>query len=182
MKKLTIYCARPISGRNGQEIIQYYRNIQKTLEMLGYNVLHPMVAKGYLSNDIKMDAAGYTQPISTNKAIFNRDRWMVKTADVVYMDLSMATQASIGCISELTISYENGKHSILVLPNGNIHEHAFILEMAGIIFQTEHDALQYLQHLSSQSISNPPIAPDLDMGMPRWLKESIDPKDILPNK
>jgi hypothetical protein len=49
---------------------------------------------------------------------------------------------------ELAWAHDKGKHTIVVLEPGNIHEHAFVLEAADVVFNNEADALLYLKKLS----------------------------------
>jgi hypothetical protein len=58
MKRLSVYCARPISGCSANDVIEYYERIRTRLEVAGMDVIHPMTAKGYLRNDPKLRAHG----------------------------------------------------------------------------------------------------------------------------
>jgi len=120
------------------------------LEDYGYEVYHPMTAKGILRNDIEdreFPTTGFDHPAATNNAIFQRDRWMVHQSDVCYVNLIGAEAPSQGCISEIAIAYENNKHIVLAMEPDNVHRHAFILCMASIIFPTHEDAERYLRQL-----------------------------------
>lgn len=141
---MEIYLARPISGQSYETVVDYYKETSDTLKALGYDVLCPMTGKQYLRNEISFKAAGYGNPVSTNHAIIERDRWMVKKADVVYAYLSNATITSIGTCMELAWVHDAGKHTIVVMEQGNIHRHAFVLEAADIVFETHEEAIEYL--------------------------------------
>jgi nucleoside 2-deoxyribosyltransferase len=108
-----------------------------------------MTAKGYLRTEIKFKASGYQNPVSTNHAIYERDKWMVEQCDIVLMDLTYAKFASIGCTMELAWASLLNKHTIIVMGEDNVHRHAFILEAADIIFATMDDAIGYLRLLRS---------------------------------
>lgn len=146
---MNIYVAHPITGLTPKEVIGYFTYLKKRLEKMGWGVLQPMTAKGYFRT--QKDAfrpAGFHQPASTNHAIFSRDNWMVRMADVVLVDLTGAKEKSIGCIMEIGWAADNKKHVVLVMEKGNVHEHAFILEAAHIIYPNLTEALNYLEKLA----------------------------------
>ncbi|MHC4748265.1 MAG: nucleoside 2-deoxyribosyltransferase [Planctomycetota bacterium] len=151
-----IYLARPISGGSLDDVVEYYEHMREYLEQRGYRVLSPMTAKGYLRTEEKFKSSGYDGfPVSTNHAIFERDRWMIENmADIVYANLVGADKASIGCMFELAWACAKGKHTIVVMEMENVHRHAFVLEAADIVFETEHEAMVYLSYLISGELRN----------------------------
>lgn len=147
---MKIYLAHPISGLGYDEIYEYYTNLRDGLRIWGYDVLQPMTGKEYLRNEVKFKTVGYDNPVSTNHAIVGRDTWMVRQADIVLVDFSAAEAVSIGCVSELAMAHVLGKHTVVVLPEVNVHRHAFVLDMAHIIFTNIEDAIKYLYKLAHQ--------------------------------
>jgi len=144
---MKIYIAHPISWLSYREVVDYYETIRTELECF-YDILSPMTGKGELRNEISFKAEGYGTPVSTNHAIVGRDRWMVKQADIVFVDFGDANRVSIGCVMELGWAKLLGKHTVVVLGKKNIHRHAFVLESADIVFPKLEDALDYLNKLS----------------------------------
>jgi nucleoside 2-deoxyribosyltransferase len=146
---MKIYLAGPISGIGYDEVVDRYKKKSEYLNSLGYEVLCPMTGKTYLRNEIKLKASGYGFPVSTNHAIFERDKWMVSSSDIILADLSNSgDRVSIGTMMELAWASMLGKHTLIVLPEGNIHNHAFVLESGDIIFQTLEEAEKYLEDLA----------------------------------
>lgn len=147
---MEIYLARPISGRSYDEVMKYYFTAVKALENRGFDVLCPMTGKTYLRTELEFKAHGYDEyPTSTNHAIMERDRWMVKKADIIYANLSNSDRVSIGTMMELAWAHDHGKHSIVVMEDGNVHQHAFVLEAADIVFKTHMEAMEYLYSLNA---------------------------------
>ena len=145
MKK--IYIAHPISLCEPEEVFNYFDNMK--VELGGkYEVLSPMVCKEHLRFAPELRAEGYSHPVSSNHAVFERDTWMVSQSDVVLCDFTGSTKASIGCSMELAIASWLHKHTVVVLPNDNIHNHAFVREAADIIFGTLEEAIKYLEVLA----------------------------------
>ena len=143
-----IYVAGPISGMSYDEVQKYFKTTSHKLEQLGYDVLTPMIGKSALRTELKLRTKDYTYPISTNHAIFGRDQWMVRQSDIILCNLeNSGERVSIGSMMELAWASMLGKHIIVVLPKNNIHQHAFVLEAADIIYETYDEALEYLENL-----------------------------------
>jgi nucleoside 2-deoxyribosyltransferase len=148
---MNIYLAHPINGLSGMEIFAYYEDASEQLRE-HYTILHPMLGKGYLRTEAELRSHGYDFPASTNKAIFGRDMWMVRMADIVLVDLAGAKAASLGCAIELAMAHALGKHTVLVLDQEDkIHNHAFILECADVVFGERNSAIQYLVEMAPLS-------------------------------
>ena len=149
MKKLKIYLARPISGCTGQEVTEYYTNYKQSCEYMGYDVFSPMIGKGNLRTEVEFKAHGYlNNPVASNHAIIERDRWMVSNADVIFANLLKVDRVSIGTCMELAWAHQLGKHTVTVMEKENIHQHAFVLEASDIVFDNEREAMEYLQALA----------------------------------
>ena len=146
---MKIYLAGPISGQSYDQVVSKIHSIRKHLEKFGYTVFHPMTGKGNLRTEIKFKSVGYDGiPASSNHAIYERDQWMVRQCDVILADLSNSTRVSIGTMFELAWAAILGKHSLVVLDADNIHDHAFVLEAADIVFPSLKQAIDYLEILS----------------------------------
>jgi hypothetical protein len=89
----------------------------------------------------------YGSHIITNNSIVNRDRWMVRQADVVYMNLMSADRVSIGCMFELAWANEFNKYVVLAMGDDSIHNHAFVRIAAHTIFPSHGQAMTYLMDL-----------------------------------
>jgi nucleoside 2-deoxyribosyltransferase len=150
---MRVYLARSITGCTFEEVMAYYVETMGVLRGFGFEVLHPMCGKHYLGAEAGvLRAGGYAQPLSSNRAIVGRDRWMVKQSDVVLAYLSGARQVSIGTVCELAWAFDAGKHVIVVMESGNVHEHAFILQCADVVFGTIGEALAYLGKLAEGTV------------------------------
>jgi len=145
---LTVYCAGPITGGDYRSVLSYFERTKQALEGCGMDIvaLHPMVGREHLlrSDEAAESVVVDGGPICTPQAIFQRDRWMIRRSDVVYLNLAAADRVSIGTCMELAIANTLGKHTVLVMPEGSCHRHAFVLAAADIIFNSEDGALDYL--------------------------------------
>ncbi len=146
---MKVYLAGPISGKGYDDVVNAYKEKAMILSTYGYEILCPMTGKTYLRNELEFKASGYANfPVSTNHAIFERDKWMVSNCDIILCDLSNSgDRISIGSMMELAWGSMLGKQIIVILPKENIHRHAFVLEAADIIFETDLEAYKYLEDL-----------------------------------
>lgn len=145
---MKIYLAHQISGLSYEEVHAYYTEMTRVLGVW-YEILHPMTAKGTLRTELEFKAADYRSPVATNHAIAERDEWMVAQADVVFVNLLGNSHVSIGCVCELAWAHLLRKHTVVVMEEENIHQHAFILECADIVFATQDEAVGYLAKLAT---------------------------------
>jgi nucleoside 2-deoxyribosyltransferase len=145
----TVYLAGPISGLSYDEASNRIKRVRYELERDLGNVLvlHPLTAKGYLRNELNLAPNGYKYPPSTDHAIVERDMWMVKQADIVLCNLCGAKTISIGSVAELAWAHMLGKHTVVAMEPENLHQHAFVLQMADVVFPQEKEAIQYCQNL-----------------------------------
>lgn len=147
MNKMKIYLAGPISGMSYQEVVDRIQDYYIKLD--NYEVLSPMTGKEELRTEKKLKAHGYdNNPIATNHAIVERDRWSVSRCDVLLADLIGTVDISIGTVMELAWASMLGKHTVVIMEKDNVHQHAFILEAADIVFDNKSDAINYLHKLS----------------------------------
>jgi hypothetical protein len=146
---MRIYFARAITGCSAKNVIGYYEDMSQTFSALGAEILHPMVGKGALFTVNKFRSTGYDEvPCSSNHSILQRDLWMVQQSDVVFCDLSHTDCVSIGCCMELAVAHWLRKHTIVIMKEGkNIHNHAFVLEAADVIFYNLQAAVDYLSKI-----------------------------------
>jgi len=144
---MRLYLARPITGCSYGGVASYYALMKAQLEGQ-FRVLSPMTAKGFLRTEKRFKAEYNDHPVSTNHAIIERDRWMVKRADVLYANLVGSQDVSIGTVMELAWGHDNGIHTIIAMEKDNPHYHAFVLEAGDIVFESHEEALAYLKELA----------------------------------
>jgi nucleoside 2-deoxyribosyltransferase len=148
---MKIYLAGPISGLSYEEAAGRIKRIKHALEiqcsLANLDVMHPLTGKGYLHTEKALAPEGYKFPPSTDHAIVERDLWMVRQADIVLMNLHGAKTASIGSVSELAWAHLLGKHTVVIMEEGNPHQHAFVAQMADVVFETEKEAIHYVANL-----------------------------------
>ncbi len=145
---MKVYIAHPISGRTRNEVMEYIYETAAELHALNFTVLQPMTGKDELRVEKKYKAYGNDHPLATNHAIVRRDFWMVDQADIIYCNLMSADEVSIGCVAEIAWAYKDNKNIIISKPEEGPHHHAFVLEMASVLYPTHKEAMHYLALLA----------------------------------
>jgi hypothetical protein len=147
---MKIYIAGPISGKTSDEVLTYFNSTQISLEGWGYQVYSPMLAKSKFRTGA-YKAHGNTSPVTTDNAIVKRDFWMTNQADVLYTNFTNADRASIGSCCEIAWAYASSVPKLIVvaMPEENVHEHAFIINMATHVFPTHENAMSYLEKVAN---------------------------------
>ena len=152
---LTIYCIGSISGLSYKQAVDNFVKREKELIKYGFDVLIPLLDFENLRNEIELKAHGYDdKPLSTNRAIVGRDRWLVKQADIIFADFSLLdntedntikNRISIGSCFEMAWGFDTGKHVVTVMGKNNVHQHSFILSCSDVVFETLDDAYKYFR-------------------------------------
>ena len=146
---ITVYLSGPITGKNYYEVVAFFNKHKDNLP--GCVVMHPMLGKEFLHNEKKLKAEGLKDPRVTNHAIYERDKWMVSKADIILVDLSTATQVSIGTVFEVAWAALLNKLVVMILPKENINRHSFMLEAADVVFETAKEAYDYITIIAKEA-------------------------------
>ena len=147
---MKIYLVGPISGESYDDVVASIEERSSAIleQVTGAQVYHPMIGKSYLRNEIKFKSTAYDQyPMSTNRAIVGRDKWMVRQSDVIVADFRSAQIVSIGSMFEIAWAHLLGKLVVVMMGDDNVHQHAFVIEAADVIFETFEEVVEYLQKI-----------------------------------
>jgi nucleoside 2-deoxyribosyltransferase len=147
---MKVYLACQITGRTYDEVTAYLEETAEKLRYFGYEVLNPLTGKDHLrTGERPLEPSGYTHYASTDHAIYERDQWMVRQADVVFVNLTGMTRVSIGMMMELAWASLMGKLTVVALgPEDTVYRHAFVHEAADVVCATAYEAIKYLAKLS----------------------------------
>lgn len=146
---MKIYLAGPISGKSYEEVFWRLEKQKSLLQFMGYEALSPLSGKEHLVTEKELRAVGYADdPVSNAHSIYHRDKWMItQQADVILADLSTAKEVSIGTCFELAWADLLGIHTVVIMMEGDLHDHGFVREAADVIFETVEEAYDYLNKL-----------------------------------
>jgi len=144
-KDAIVYLAGPISGISYEKAVGWRRIATQRLAPI--RCLSPMRGKTYLSSEEAI-ADSYDTPLSCARGILTRDHWDVLRCGVVLANLLGAERVSVGTVCEIAWAHAYRKPVVLVMePNGNPHQHAMIVEMAGFWLQTLDEAIDVVKTL-----------------------------------
>jgi len=132
----TIYLAGPVAGETLAAAGNWRRTVAAYLDECGFRVLDPLRAKydviGQDGGPLKDSYSGILG--SGSKAIFERDLYDVRQADIVLANFTEAKKVSIGTVYEVAVAHELRKYvAVCMRTNDPFHDHPFIHESASII-------------------------------------------------
>lgn len=144
-----VYLAGPITGRSYLDATDWRKVATRELAEHGITGLSPLRGKEYLAG---LEHLPHTadQPLSTQKGITTRDRWDCTRSDLVLvnfedtdkrLDTNGQERASIGTCMEIAWADAHRVPVVMVMRDGNVHDHPMIREAVGFIVPTLEEAL-----------------------------------------
>lgn len=140
MSDYLIYLAGPIAGLNYKESTDWRQNVIDSIDSK-IECLSPLRKKQYLKNCGTLDGTFDNWPLSTQRGIYARDRFDCHRADLVLVNLYGAKIISIGTCMEIAWAAQNNTPVVLVMEDGNLHEHPMILEACPFIVNNLNEAI-----------------------------------------
>jgi nucleoside 2-deoxyribosyltransferase len=134
-----VYLAGPIYGLSYDEATDWRNTATHILEDAGVRALSPLRGKEFLREERELHGAYPEYPLSTDQGIVSRDKFDVLRSDVVLVNLRCAERVSIGTMFE--IAWAHGKPVVLIMEDGNIHDHPFVRQCAPFIVGSLEEAL-----------------------------------------
>ena len=146
-----IYLSGPITGLSYDATVSYRDWYTSRIAKLAPEVcvMSPMRGKEYLADQAVLSKEYPNSVLSCAKGITTRDRNDVFNADVVIVHLLGATAVSIGTMIECGWADARRIPIILVIEEGNIHDHSILNEIAGYIVDSGELAIELALSLVS---------------------------------
>ena len=141
MVNKTVYLAGPISGLTYDEATGWREVISACLAGDGIKCLSPLRAEVYLRNhkgllndiqgtDELVDTACQVRAMCTQRGVFARDKLDAENCSVLLLNVLGAKKISIGSVLEVGWANANKRLIVLVMEEGNPHDHCFMREAA----------------------------------------------------
>jgi len=155
-RRLLIYLAGPITGLSYGEALDWRAEVRERLAASAPHIecIDPMRTKQHLAAVDTIGPHGHAGALLDSHAVVARDLWDVDRCDVVLMNLSGASEVSIGSMVELGRASVRGKFVIVVLPpadpaseHPNPHDHLFVHELASTLVKDLDDALAVIESM-----------------------------------
>lgn len=145
MREFKVYLAGPITGLTYGESTDWrvyakQKLSQRVVETsqqregvaTGIHGYSPMRGKDYLHEVGRITNKPYDDYVlSTGRGITERDRWDVRTADIVLANFLGAEAISVGTVIELGWADAFRTPVAVAMEKGNVHEHAILDELYG---------------------------------------------------
>ncbi len=149
---MKIYLAGAITGL-GWDSATDWRDQLRDLVPTHIQTLSPLRGKQYLEKRSSAEGVikdSYEEyPLSSARGINTRDHWDVMRCDAVFVNLLGTTKVSIGTVMEIAWAFAYKKPLVLVMEQGNIHEHSMLKECTGFRVDTFEKGVEVLIALCS---------------------------------
>lgn len=141
----SIYLAGPITGTSYNECTGWREYVTDKVTMKG-NIwcYSPMRAKEYLAGEEVLDGSYEQSLLSSQRGLFTRDMNDCKTCDMVIVNLLGAKTVSIGTVMEISAFWWQRKPIVLIMEDGNVHNHPMIREACPFIVHTLDEAIHVM--------------------------------------
>ncbi len=151
-----IYLGGPVAGLTFEEAHNWRYRVEE--EIVGYNDGVPVHSefgvRWPVLTGIKAGSGDiYGTTGKYDKLTVDHDRWAVQNSDIILMNFTGATRASIGCSVEFGWADSARKPIITILPTWetlpaketvNPHTHAFITELSSVIVEDLDEAMDII--------------------------------------
>ena len=128
---MQVYLSGPITGLTVDEARDW--RAEATEMLAGLECLCPMRGKSHEMFSGRIWRAREDQPLASPRGITVRDRWDAMRCDVMLVYLVGAERVSIGTVMEIAWADAQRTPIVLVMDEGNLHDHSMIRESVGYI-------------------------------------------------
>lgn len=144
----SVYLAGPITGQTLEGAKDWRAIAREYLAAFGVHTYDPLRGKAYLNsiigeNGTYGDQYDTVHPMSSGHGITHRDRWDVRRADLVFVNLVPAPEkVSIGTVMEIAWADAAGVYTLVAMEEANIHRHGMLENTASLVIPSFEDALK----------------------------------------
>jgi nucleoside 2-deoxyribosyltransferase len=140
-----VYLAGPITGLSYGDARHGWRKEFADLisDQPHIKLYSPMRGKDFLSKETELDGTPnmyMDNPMATKKGIVARDRYDVKTCDVMVANFLGSDRVSIGTCMEFGWADAYQRIIVTIIDDDNLHQHAMLNEVSGYIVTTLEEA------------------------------------------
>ena len=155
MRRMRVYLAGPISGTSYDECTGWRERVASELGPIA-DCVSPMRGKHYLRNERILDGVTFypERVLSTVQAVTYRDRWDLSCCDIMLANFTDASHVSIGTCIEFGWADAARKPIIVVLPDGNPHDHGMLRFMATAVVKSLDEAIEVIKILVSTGLED----------------------------
>lgn len=141
MSKKTIFLAGPLTGVSYKDALEWRKYVESKLpaDIIAFSALR---GKIYIANEHLLNDAYPEHLLSTPQGTVTRDRYDVSRCDALFVNFLDTDKVSIGTIMEMAWADSKRIPVILAMEDGNIHDHAFVRQVAAFITRDLDEAIR----------------------------------------
>lgn len=135
-----VYLAGPITGESYEGGVDWRQYVMDNLppEIKAYS---PLRAKTYLKDETSFQHSYEQHLLSSQRGIFTRDMSDCQRLDGAIVNFLDAKRVSIGTVMEITAFWWQQKPIVLMMHEGNHHDHPMIREACPFIVRSLDEAI-----------------------------------------
>lgn len=126
-----------MAGLTEKEATEWRNYVTEYFSDYGIEVLDPMRQLRYMSKDARIDETNrredhvrsFDPVMTTDRGINIRDYNDTIRSDLIFINLLGARKISVGTVVEIAWAYDRRIPTVLVMEEGNVHEHAMLRDM-----------------------------------------------------
>ncbi len=141
MSRKAIFLAGPLTGISYNDALEWRKYVERRLppDVIAFSALR---GKDYVEREAVLKDAYPDHLLSTPQGTIARDRFDVSRCDALFVNFLKADRVSIGTIMEMAWADALRIPIILAMENGNIHDHAFVRQVAAFITDDLDEAIR----------------------------------------
>jgi hypothetical protein len=141
MPKKSIFLAGPLTGVSYKDALEWRKYVESKLpaDIVAFSALRGKIC---LAKERVLKSAYPEHLLTTPQGTITRDRYDVSRCDALFVNFLDTDRVSIGTIMEMAWADSRRIPIILALENGNIHDHAFVRQVAAFITRDLDEAIQ----------------------------------------
>ena len=141
MPKKTLFLAGPLTGISYGDALDWRKYVESKLpsDVIAFSALR---GKEHLAKKAVLKDSYPEHLLSTPQGTITRDRYDVSRCDALFVNFLKAERVSIGTIMEMAWADARRIPIILAMEKGNIHDHAFVRQVAAFIAGDLDEAIQ----------------------------------------
>jgi hypothetical protein len=141
MPRKSLFLAGPLTGISYGDALDWRKYVESTLpaEVIAFSALR---GKGHVANERVLRDSYPEHLLSTPQGTITRDRYDVSRCDALFVNFLNADRVSIGTIMEMAWADAWRIPIILTMEKGNVHDHAFVRQVAAFITADLDEAVQ----------------------------------------
>ena len=141
MSKKALFLAGPLTGVSYSDALDWRKYVESKLPADGI-AFSALRGKRHVTKECVLKDAYPEHLLSTPQGTITRDRYDVSRCDALFVNFLNSDEVSIGTIMEMAWADAWRIPIILAMEARNIHDHAFVRQVAGFITADLDEAIQ----------------------------------------